>query len=400
MVERADHVSIAARIPTFVTPPTFIAGVSLCLYLTVESSPFALVCVGLALSTPTRRRPFMNNLPEPSTLHDALDAYAEWLNLVYQEEVSTTATLRNRQLIVRRLKEHHDELPLSGINLEVCVEMIGYWRNRPTSAATGNPIAASTAQRTLSELIRFFGWLDASDQFAWVTPSHFGQISRRVKRLESDRKIIQHEVFTTDHLAILYRHAAPTQRLMLCLAMNCGLGVTEMGRLKHSDIILEDDGHFVIDILPGEGLLRFVRPQTNVYCEWLLWPETVELTKWAITRAEHLDSDSLFVADSGNPMWKDSSGKPGAVFRHQWQQLLMAVEDQGVARLPLKAIRKDMANRIRRNHGDQIAGVYLGHAPTCPSFTHYVRKPFSQLHVALRELRAELDSVFRCDDAS
>ncbi|KAA0131609.1 hypothetical protein FYZ48_26085 [Gimesia chilikensis] len=338
----------------------------------------------------------MNDQTEPSTLYEALDAYAQRL----VSEHRSVATFQTRQLIVRRLKENHDDLPLDEITLNVCVDMIGHWRDRPTSAITGKQFAASTAQRTLSELIRFFGWLETTNQFEWSAPSHFGQISRRVRRLESDRSVSQREMFTPEHLAILYRHATPTQRLMVCLAMNCGLGAAEMGRLRTSDIILDDDGHFVIDLLPGEGLLRFMRPRTDTYCEWLLWPETVELTQWATTRGEDLDSDLLFVSDSGNPMWKDSSGQPGAGFRHQWQRLLRAVEDQGVPRLPLTAIRNGTAERIRRKHGDVIARMYLGHAAACPSFTAYVRKPFSQLHVALRGLRTELASVFRDDSAS
>ncbi|MBB02246.1 MAG: hypothetical protein CMJ47_06340 [Planctomyces sp.] len=338
----------------------------------------------------------MNDQTEPSTLHEALDVYEQRL----MSEHPSVATFQTRQLIVRRLKENHDDLPLHEITLDVCVDMIGVWRNRPTSAKTGKPIAASTAQRTLSELIRFFGWLGTTDQFEWVAPIHLGQISRRVRRLESDRSVSQREMFTPEHLAILYRHATPTQRLMVSLAMNCGLGAAEMGRLKTSDTTLNDDGHFVIDLLPDEGLLRFMRPRTDTYCEWLLWPETVELAQWATTRGEDLDSDLMFVSDSGNPMWKDSSSQPGAGFRHQWQRLLKAVEDQDVPRLPLTAIRKDVAKRIRRKHGDVIARMYLGHAAACPSFTDYVRKPFSQLHVALRELRAELASVFRDDDAS
>lgn len=118
----------------------------------------------------------MNDQTEPSTLHEVLDAYA----LRVMSEHFSAATFKTRQLIVRRLKENHDDLPLHEITLDVCVDMIGHWRDRPTSAKTGKPIAPSTAQRTISELIRFFGWLDASDQFEWVAPIHFGQVSRGV----------------------------------------------------------------------------------------------------------------------------------------------------------------------------------------------------------------------------
>jgi len=332
----------------------------------------------------------MSTHSETTTLHSAFDAYAEQLG--EQAAHRPVALIRNRQSIVQLLKKHQDDIPLAHIDLSACVDMIDLWRNRPISERTGKPLAASTAARTLSELIRFFGWLDYSPQFEWTAPSHFGQISRRVRRLPSDRWTTP-EVFTMEHFAVLYRHATPMQRLMLWLAMNCGMGPAEMGRLERTNLILDGSGEFVIDLLPGEGILSFNRPKTGVYCEWLLWPETVEVVKSAITRAEELGSTLLFVSDDGTPMWKSQLENPSSAIRNQWHRLLKAVEDQGVPKLPFSTIRKQMAERIRREHGDDVARTFLGHMGNAVAINFYVVDRFRPLHEALRLLRSSMASI-------
>jgi len=328
---------------------------------------------------------------EPTTLHTALDAYAEHLG--NEAGYRPVALIKNRQTTVRLLKKHHDDVPLAHIDLSACVSMIDLWRNRPLSERTGKPFAVSTAAKTLSELIRFFGWLELSPQFEWTAPSHFGQISRRVRMSPSDRWTTP-AVFKMEHFDVLYRHATPMQRLMLCLAMNCGLGPAEMGRLERSNFILDGSGEFAIDLLPGEGILRFVRPKTGVFGEWLLWPETVEVVKSAITRAEELGSALLFVSDDGTPMWKSQSENPSSAIRNQWHRLLKAVEDHGVPKLPFSTIRKQMAERIRQEHGDEVARRFLGHMGNGVSINHYIADRFRPLHEALQQMRVSLASVF------
>lgn len=331
----------------------------------------------------------MTNNIESSTLHAALDAYAEQIG--NQAGLVTAATIAGRRMVVGLLKQFHDDIPLAQIDLTACVDMIHLWKSCPMNQKTGKRYAASTAAKVLSELIRFFYWLDMSDQFQWTAPTHFGQVSRRACRLPSDRRPVHREEFTEEHLAILYRHAAPMQRLMLCLAMNCGLRAAEMGRLDRSNIITDGSDDLMNDLLPGEGILRFVRSRTGAYCEWLLWPETVEAAKWAIARADELGSDLLFVSDKGAPLWKETSRTPASGFAHLWHRLLKTVEGQGVPKLPLGTLRTQMAERVRREHGDEVARLYLCHVSSdriiCPV------KRFWRLHEALRKLRTSLAGV-------
>ena len=121
---------------------------------------------------------------DPITLHAALDAYAEQIG--NKGGLSASASLEKRRSIVRRLKRHHEDIPLFQLDLDQCVAMIDLWKSRPISARTGKPMAASTARTTLSELIRFFGWLDTTERCAWKAPTYFGQISRGVRKPPSD----------------------------------------------------------------------------------------------------------------------------------------------------------------------------------------------------------------------
>ncbi|WDI39852.1 hypothetical protein [Bremerella sp. P1] len=331
----------------------------------------------------------MTNIIESSTLHSALDIYAEQIGR--QAGFLTAATIAGRRTVVRLLKQFHDNIPLAQIDLAACVDMIDLWKSRPVNQKTGQRYAASTAAKVLSELIRFFYWLDMSDQFQWTAPTHFGQVSRRVCRLPSDRRPVHREKFTDEHFAILYRHAARMQRLMLCLAMNCGLRAVEMGQLNRSNIIMDGDNDLMIDLQPGEGILRFVRPRTGACCEWLLWPETVEAAKLAIARADELGRDLLFVSDKGTPMGIGASRNPVSGFARHWDRLLKTVENQGVPKLPLGTLRTQMAERIRREYGDEVARQFLGHSRTTDTLTDYALRPARE---ALRELRTSLASVF------
>lgn len=123
---------------------------------------------------------------KPATLHAALDTFAEDSGTVARRRISPS--IRNRRRgIVERLKLFHEDIPLAQLDLDACIVMIEKWKDRPVSARTGRPFAASSAKATLSQLIQFLGWLDTSEQFAWKSPSHLGQVSRRVRRLPGDR---------------------------------------------------------------------------------------------------------------------------------------------------------------------------------------------------------------------
>ena len=318
------------------------------------------------------------------TLHSAIDDYAEQNRRRFGVSV---ASIAHRHSLIQRLKDFHPDIRLDKLDLNACVAMIDLWRNRPLSSTTGKPFAATTAQSFLSELIRFFHWLDGETQFVWTAPAHFGQISRRVHRLPGDRRQ-KPEVFSVEQLAVLYHHATPMQRLMLCLAMNCGMRATEMGRLKKSDFIFAGDDN----ILPGEGIQRPVHPRNRVCIEWLLWPETVEAVKWAIARAEKLGSDLLFVLEDGSPMWKEASVNPSTAFHREWHRLLKSVEDHQVPPLQISSIRKLMEMKLRRDNSDLTASLLLGHVPRNEMF--YVSSKSEPLQLALRQLRTSMAAVF------
>jgi hypothetical protein len=70
------------------------------------------------------------------------------------------------------------------------------------------------------------------------------------------------------------------------------------------------------------------------------------------------------------------------------------VENQGVPSLPLGTIRKQMAEQIRRERGNDISRLFLGHVPTAGDQLLRMQRPFRQLHEALRQLRTSLAPIF------
>lgn len=330
----------------------------------------------------------------PATLHSALDAYSE-----HVIRTSVCAAIYHRRWLVRRIRESHDNIPLAQLDYGACAEMIDFWCQRPQIVSTGKPIARKTAQKYLLELTHFFRWLSLSCQFPWKMPADLEQAPRQIKRLVSDRPILRREEFTVEHLSVLYQRATPVQRLMLCLALNCGMGAAEMGRLKREDFIFDSSDEFVFDVSPGEAMVRFVRPTTGAYYEWLLWPETVEAVKWAIARAGELGSELIFVSDDGRPMRMRQTANPSCAFRRQWRQLLDSVEKHGVPSLSLGTLRKQMAEQLRRERGNDISRLFLGHVPTAGDQLLWMQRPFRQLHEALRQLRTSLASIFESPDA-
>lgn len=331
----------------------------------------------------------MTETKTSATLHDAFDAYKERLT-----STDNDANAHRRRSLVERLMDSHADISLVSLDLAACTAMIDFWRQRPPSSSTEKPIARRTAQNFLSELLRFFRWLSLSQEFVWKAPADLEQVPRQIIRLASDRRVLSRGKFTVEHLGILYHHATPMQRLMLCLAMNCGLGAADMGRLKLSDFQFGDNDDLSTKLEANEGMLRFVRPKTDVYCEWLLWPETVEVAKWAIARAEELGAELVFVSDKGTPIWSSGSRNPASAFRNRWNQLLDFVDDYPVPRLPFGTLRKQMADLLHREQGSDVAETFLGHASVVANRFCCFDRRFRHLHEALRELRASLAPVF------
>lgn len=179
------------------------------------------------------------------TLHEAFDAYAEHDVKKHNVEPGTDClTLFGNLRLerVERFKDRHPDIPLSSLNYDACEEMIRHWRQRPPHKKTGNLTGRDNARHHISELDRFFDWLDQTNRFGWTKPRGIERIDRKVRETEQERtrklSAIQKDTYSVEELAVLNRHATPIQRLLLYVGLNCAMGAAELGRLRVCDFIL------------------------------------------------------------------------------------------------------------------------------------------------------------------
>ncbi|MCE9562136.1 MAG: hypothetical protein K8U57_08785 [Planctomycetes bacterium] len=339
----------------------------------------------------------------PGSLHETLDAYAESIR-------RDGAKLRSGKLVpyqrkrieqVERLKELHADIPLHTLNFDKCKEINAFWRNRPKTKK-GTPSSASDVK---NQWMRFLRWLDTTDSYQWTMPSGVESLSCRAVKLEGDRResIIMKVTYTPDQLAVLNHHARPLERLCLYLGLNCGMGAAELGRLQLGDFAFNKTHPHATKLAfqstDADSFLTQFRPKTEVFGQWILWPEVVEFARWAIKRAEQLNAKLLFVWDNGSPMYDEESQNPQIRFANLWNRLLDRVQKSqpDFLRLPFGSLRDTLPDVLRQRYTDDLASLCLAHGSPSKADTLlecYANKPFGRLHTAIRELRAYFAPVF------
>ena len=314
---------------------------------------------------------------------------------------------------VERFKDHHPDIPLSSLNYDLCEEMIRHWRQRPPHKKSGKATGKDNARHHISELDRFFDWLDQTDRFAWTKPRGIERIDRKLRETDEERarklSAIQKETYTVDELAVLNRHATPVERLLLYVGLNCAMGAAELGRLRLCDFILlckhEHASRLDFDSSEADSFLRCLRAKTTVFGEWLLWPETVQMVQWSIARRKKIPDFGptavLVASESGAPWYSEGSKNPQVRFTNVWNDLIRRVrkekEHQDFRRLPFGTLRDTLPDIIRHRFGDELASLCVAHGNAFRGdslLDCYTNRPFGRLHKAIRELHLHFVPMF------
>ncbi len=342
----------------------------------------------------------------PGTLHEALSAYMQDIqrhNVAPGTSETTSYGLRRLERI-ETFREHHPDIDLHSLNYDECKAMVDYWRSRPPRK-DGKPSSHANSRHNVGELMRFFRWLDSSSAFGWQMPRTLERVERKVPRTDGERRLsaITKEIYTVHELAEINRHATPVERLLLYLGLNCAMGAAELGRLVQCDFFLRQP-HELADRLhfqstPEDSFARFLRPKTQVFGEWLLWAETVQMVEWGLNESRRLKSDVLFVSERGQPWYRERTQNPHSKFTNVWDRLIRRVQksDSGFRRLPVGTLRDTLPDLLRHRCTDEIASLSLAHGSPFHGdslLECYAGRPFGRLHTALREIRAYFDPVF------
>lgn len=368
-----------------------------------------------------------NVLPEVSnTLHQALDAYVSHVKKTDLEptpegpSLTPFGALKVEQ--ATRLKQRHADLPLSKLDFDVCQELLDYWRMRPLTTdkriKPARPMAKKTCENQVSELMRFFRWLHTNKEYAWRKPEDFDELRTTVKDIQEERTSIAHSQVRTylpEQLATLNKYATPLERLLLLLGLNCGLKGAEQGTLLLDHIFLDQEhpnARYLKEIAkfesrPEDRFILYRRNKTKVYGEFLLWPQTIEILRWATERQRRICTKlglpfrNLLVTEKGTLFYRLTSGKKNQsqIFGNKWDALIKRVrkDHAGFPDYSFTSLRDTAGDLVRHIAGGEISAVFLMHGQ--PVFEDnlldlYTNRPFGKVFEALRTLQERLKPMF------
>ena len=348
------------------------------------------------------------SLPEqliPGSLHEALDRYEESIRSHNVRPGSTDLAPYGRLRLarVKRFKQAHDDIPLHALNYDACTAMAAYWRGRPTGQR--GTTSRDNARHHIGELMRFFKWLDSTEMYRWRMPRGLEHIDRKIPKTDSEKKlsVITKRVYTAGQLATINRHATPIERLLLYVGLNCAMGAAELGRLTAKDILLDHRHEYAerlhFESTDGDGFIRFLRPKTGVFGEWLLWPETARMVRRGLERSRRIGSELLLVSDRGMPWYREHATNAQYHFANTWSRLLERVRksEPEFPTLPFGTLRDTLPDLLRHRESDELASLCLAHGQPFHGdnlLECYGNRPYGRLHEALRRMHAPFAPVF------
>jgi integrase len=176
------------------------------------------------------------------------------------------------------------------------------------------------------------------------------------------------EVFEDQEITRLLSESRDTIRVMVLLALNCGMTQIDVSDLCHDEVDWE------------HGRLTRKRSKTAHHArtpvvEYPLWPETFELLK--LLRSS--DPVRVLVSKSGRP-WVNRRETNVDSIRIEFEKLNPA--------LSFKYLRKSAATMLAR-HSEyaSFAQFFLWHAPTSITDLHYVKPSQERFDSAVDWLR-------------
>ena len=347
---------------------------------------------------------------ETRTFHEALKAYRDHIEKTgdrneWQKLKSYPLRCQDR---ARWLESAHADFPVFQLDLARMEELVAHWRNRPETAL-GKRCSLDHSRHMIDELFRVFSWLDNQPDWKWDMPKGAKQIKRKTVPLEQDfaakrvRRITA-TTYTPEQLAIIAKRLDRCGKMMLGLAVNCGMGPAEFGRVEIDDI-------FPNQIHPEANLLgldwianwiMFDRRKTGEYGEWLLWSPVADLLKWGIERSRSLGVKRLAVRETGTSWYADHTENAAAYLGKWWQSqpsathlqsgvvTAIAKEIEGFPRLTLKSLRKVLPNAVRTDFGKEVADLAVAHSVGRSEMVdRYSDKPYRKLHEAIRAMESK-----------
>lgn len=197
----------------------------------------------------------------------------------------------------------------------------------------------------------------------------------KVKDLRKEKQSLPDKVFSVSELTTLYRAASPKMRCFMLLALNGGLGPSDIGQMERKHI----QGSWV----------KYPRPKTSVEREFPLWKETAKAIE--ANRQTEYDSELLFVTKYGLSWYKD--GQADSPITKEFSKLLKECDLQQKSRgfYALRHTFRTVADGAR----DHVAiDIVMGHTDNSMGrgYTHGIEP--ERLQAVVDHVRARLTPMF------
>ena len=180
----------------------------------------------------------------------------------------------------------------------------------------------------------------------------------------------------------LIEKADPVMKAMICLAINCGYGNTDLANLKESMVDFQ------------RGWIDYPRPKTGIERENPLWPETIEALKAAIAirpePKDPADADCVFLRANGRRWVRHTESSRTDGIANEFQKLAKAAGvRKGLGIYSLRHTFQTIADTAR----DSIATEFLmGHIDASMSGSYREFVEDENLRVVVEHVRTWLFS--------
>lgn len=189
----------------------------------------------------------------------------------------------------------------SGIGLDRVVSTLGP-AEFTAYANSLSALGASAFNRNVAIIRGMFKWafnsnlIDALPRYGL----DFATRDKSAKRREQSEHTRKHglRLFTADEIRKMLAAAQPSMKAMILLAINTGLGNSDLGRLTDNE-------------LKSGGVLDYARPKTGIARRAILWPETVKaIAAWKKVRPRPKNPDNarvVFITKYGVPFVREQA---------------------------------------------------------------------------------------------
>jgi len=326
------------------------------------------------------------------TLHHVLNSYEQHLKNAYYDVGSNTITDhgKTQQRQCKTLMRLLPDVPLSNLDFQGLDEVYGILRNRPNKE-DGTPYARKMCQHLIATLTHALDYADTSPQWSWELPRKHDRIKRIVRRLDIDNaKHGQIAIYSIDELATIWRFARVRDKVVIALALNCGMGADQIGRLSLDRLFLNDD---------EPSYIHAPRYKRNVIGKWTLWSQTKQLIQWAIKHRPDTDNNLLLVNSKGNSFYgKSEGGDRSRQIANLWYRVLDRIKRKTPTfpRYGFNTLRDTSGQLVRNMAGGELASVHLAHEQTTndPLLKSYTNPNFERLGIIHQQLEPTLQPLW------